>query len=253
MSLFRSTRKGFGMLWRLLDASRRVVLDLLFLAIVVVLVVAWIKSGSAPLQTKTALVLDLHGAIAEQKAGVQRPSVFNPVAGLAAQKVQLRDVRTVLEAATADPRIQRLVLMLDHLDGAGMATLHEVAAAIDRFRASGKQVIAWGSSYDQRQYFLAAHADEVLLHPFGAVELEGLGRYRNYYRDLLDRLGITVNLIRVGTYKSAAEPYIANAPSAAAREADALLYGTLWADYTNAVEKARKLGPGSIAKVIDEL
>jgi protease-4 len=250
---FASARNAFRRLWWLLDASRRVVFNLLFLAVVIVLVVAWARSGPPPLEPKTALVLDLQGAIAEQKAGVQRPTVFNPVAGLAAQKVQLRDVRSVLEAAAADPKIERLVLMLDRLDGAGMATLHEVAASIDRFRASGKQVIAWGSGYDQRQYYLAARAGEVFLHPLGEVELRGFGRYRNYYRDALDRLGITVNLVRVGTYKSAAEPYIANAPSPAAREADEALYGALWADYMRGVEKARKLPAGSVAAAIDDL
>ncbi len=87
----------------------------------------------------------------------------------------------------------------------------------------------------------------------GRVYLEGYGRYRNYYKDALDRLGVTVNLKRVGTYKSAAEPYIANEPSPASREADALLYGALWTSYTDAVEKARKLPAGSIARGIDEL
>jgi protease-4 len=85
------------------------------------------------------------------------------------------------------------------------------------------------------------------------VYLEGYGRYRNYYKDALDRLGISVNLKRVGTYKSAAEPFIANEPSAASREADTLLYGALWSGYTDAVEKARKLPAGSIVRGIDEL
>ena len=250
---FASARRGFSWLWWLVDASRRVVLNLLVLEIVVVAFVAWLKSGPPALEAKTALVLDLHGAITEQKAGNFRPSIFAPIGGLETQKVQLRDVRSVLEAASADPKIERLVLVLDDLDGAGMATLHEVAAAIDRFKASGKQVVAWGSSYDQRQYYLAAHADEVLLHPFGTVYLQGMGRYRNYYRDALDRLGITVNLIRVGTYKSAAEPYIANGPSPAAREADAALYGDLWANYTAGVEKSRHLPAGSIGGLIDDL
>ena len=255
MSSFRfaSARRGLGRFWRLLDATRRTFFNLLFLLIVIVAIGAWVKSGPPPLAAKTALVLDLHGAIAEQKAGFVRPSVFTLAGGLKAQKVQLRDVRTVLEAAAADPKIERLVLVLDQLDGAGMATLHEVAAAIDRFKASGKQVVAWGGGYDQRQYYLAAHADEVFLHPFGSVTLDGFGGYRNYYRDALDRLGVTVNLLRVGIFKSAAEPYVDNAASPAAREADTALYGALWADYTGGVEKARKLPAGSIMGMIDDL
>jgi protease-4 len=248
-----AARIWFGRFWRALDTSRRVFLNLLFLAIVVALGVAWLRSGAPALQPKTALVLDLHGSLAEQKAGNLRRSALDQVRGDSTDKVQLRDVLAVLEAAATDPKIERVVLMLDEFDGAGMASLHEVAAAVDRFRASGKQVVAWGSRYDQRQYYLAAHADEVLLHPFGMVYLEGFGRYRNYYRDALDRLGVKVNLIRVGTYKSAAEPFIANGPSPAAREADAALYGALWRNYTADVEQARKLAPGSIGRTIDAL
>ena len=77
--------------------------------------------------------------------------------------------------------------VLDEFGGGGLASLHEVASAIERFKASGKQVVAWGSNYDQRSYYLAAHANEVLLHPMGVAMLEGFGRYRNYYKDALDR------------------------------------------------------------------
>ena len=252
-SRFASARTWFGRFWRLVDASRRAVFNLLFLAIVVIGVIAWLKSGPPPLAAKTALVLDLQGVVAEQKSGNLRQSAVNGLRGDTGQKVQLRDVRDVLEAAAKDSKIERLVLILDDLEGAGTATMHEIAGSIDRFKATGKQVVAWGSSYDQRQYFIASHADEVLLHPLGMVYLEGYGRYRNYYKDALDRLGISVNLKRVGTYKSAAEPYIANEPSPASREADSALYGALWTDYTTGVEKARKLPAGSIARGIDEL
>ncbi|MEP7057747.1 MAG: signal peptide peptidase SppA [Caldimonas sp.] len=248
-----SARKVLGRLWWLLGASRRAFFNLLFLALVILALVAWVKRGPpAPLE-KTALVFDLHGAISEQKAGNVRQSVLNRVRGASGQKVQLRDVRTVLEAAAADPKIERVVLVLDDFDGAGAAMLHEVTAAIDRFKASGKPVVAWGSSYDQRQYYVAAHADELWLDPLGMVLLEGYGRYRNYYRDALDRLGIDVNLIRVGTYKSAAEPFVANGPSPAARKADSALYAALWADYSASVERARKLPAGSVARMIDDL
>ena len=247
-------RTFFGRLWWLVDASRRTFFNLLFLAIVVIVAVAWFKSGPPPMAEKTALVLDLQGSIAEQNSGNLRQSAINRLRGNdVPQKVQLRDVRDVLAAAATDPKIERVVLALDDFDGAGTATLHEIAASLDRFKAAGKQVVAWGSDYDQRQYYLAAHADEVLLHPMGRVYLEGYGRYRNYYKDALDRLGVTVNLKRVGTYKSAAEPYIANEASPASREAETFLLGALWSSYTDSVEKARKLPAGSIVRGIDEL
>ena len=157
------------------------------------------------------------------------------------QKVQLRDVLNVLDAAAEDPKIRAASSSSTTSTAAGFATLREIAAAIDRFKASGKKVVAWGSGYDQRQYYIAAHADEVYLHPLGMVYIAGFGSLRNYYKDALDKLGITVNVMRVGTFKSAVEPYIANEPSAAALEADELLYGGLWKTYIDAVEKERKL------------
>ena len=94
------------------------------------------------------------------------------------------------------------LLMLDDFAGAGLPTLREIAAAIERFKAAGKPVYAWGSDFDQRQYYLAAHATEVWLHPMGIVYIEGYGRYRNYYKDLLDRVGVNANVLRVGKFKN---------------------------------------------------
>jgi protease-4 len=253
-SPFSYIRNGFAFFWRALDASRRTILNLIFLAIVLVLLYAIFGGGAKPLQPKTTLVLELKGQLVEQSSVNARDALLTNVRGGEVHKmIQLRDVLAVLEQAAKDPDIGAVVLLTDELQGAGQASLREVASAIDRFKASGKQVVAWGSSYDQRQYLLAAHANEVYLHPMGMVLIEGFGRYRNYYRDALDKLGVTVNLLRVGTYKSFAEPFIANGPSQAASEAEAYLNNALWAAYTDNVEKARKLPQGQIMKTINDL
>jgi protease-4 len=250
---FVSPRRWFGIFWRFLDASRRFVLNLLFLLFIVLLVVLIVGGGSKRLDNKTALLIDLKGDLVEQYEGGVRQTVLSQVQGDTRENIQLRDVLQVLNAAAKDPKIGSAVLLLDDFQGAGMPMLRDVANALDRFKESGKPVIAWGSSYDQRQYFLAVHANQVLLHPMGMVELEGFGGYRNYYRDALDKLGITVNLMRVGTYKSFAEPYIANAPSPAAVEAESFLYNGMWDNYTDTVEKARKLPAGSLMRGINDL
>src|SRR5205823_6383505 len=134
-------------------------------------------------------------------------------------QTRLRDVLAAIDTAASDRHVDRIVLVLDDFAGAGLPTLREVAAALGRFRAAGKQVVAWGSGYDQRQYYLAAHADEVWLHPMGSVEIKGLGGYRNYYKDALDKLGVEVHVIRAGRYKNAGEPFVANEPSEPTREA----------------------------------
>ncbi len=245
-------RRAFVGFWSFLDASRRVLFNLIFLFILVVIIVAIFKA-SPKIEEKTALVLNLKGPLVEQRAASSPDRLLSEVQGGTTAQTQLRDVLAVLDAAAKDARIERVVLNLDEFGGGGLASLREVASGLERFKASGKQVVAWGGGFDQRSYYLAAHANEVFLHPMGIAMLEGFGRYRNYYKDALDRLGIQANVIRVGTYKSFGEPYFANAPSKASIEADTYLYNDLWATYTTAVEKARKLPAGAINKSIEAL
>jgi protease-4 len=253
-SPFATIRSGFAFFWRAVDTGRRFIFNLLFLVLAIFVLYALFGGGVKPLAAKTTLVLDLKGQLVEQSSTNVRETLLNGVRGGENHKMlQLRDVLSVLDAAAKDDSISGAVLMADELEGGGQASLREVAAALDRFKASGKPVVAWASSYDQRQYQVASHASEVYLHPMGAVLLQGFGRYRNYYRDALDKLGVTVNLLRVGTYKSFAEPYIANGPSAAAAEAEAYLNNGLWNSYTADVERVRKLPAGQVMKDINDL
>jgi protease-4 len=248
-----SLRRGLGSLWRGIDATRRFVLNLFFLLFVIVVLWAMFGGGIKPLTPKTALVLDLKGELVEEKAGSVRDSLVAGLSGNARHLIQLRDVLRALDAAAKDENITGVVLLLDEMDGGGLASLREFGAAVERVKAAGKTVVAWGGTYDQKRYMVASHASEVYLHPMGMVLIEGFGRHRNYYRDALVKVGVTVNLMKVGTYKSFAEPYIGNGPSDAAREADSFLYNALWSNYTAEVEKARKLPQGAIAKGIEEL
>ncbi|RQO60353.1 signal peptide peptidase SppA [Paucibacter sp. KBW04] len=239
--------------WGALDATRRAIFNLLILLILIALVSGLINRGPKPLQDKTALVLNLHGPLVEQFSGSPRDTAMAQLQGTKQKQTRLRDVLATLDAAAKDPKITSVVLDLDEFGGAGMAGLNEVAAALDRFKASGKPILAYGDSYNQKGYFLAARANEIYLHPMGMVMIEGFGRYRTYYKDALDRLGVSANVLRVGAFKNAAEPYFANAPSPAALEAESYLYGDLWARYTASVEAARKLPKGSIAQGIEKL
>ncbi len=244
----------FSGFWSWLDFSRRVVFNLIFLFIVIAVIVAIFSSDKLKLQEKTALVLNLSGPVVEQQSGSLPDRITSQAAGSeAGAQTQLRDVLMVLDAAAKDKKIDRVLLILDDFSNTGLANLREVAAALERFKTSGKQVVAWGSNFDQKQYYLAAHASEVMLHPMGMVYIDGFGRYRNYYRDALDKVGVTAHVIRVGTYKNFGEPYFANAPSKATMESDAFLYDALWKTYTDGVETARKLPAGSIVKTINEL
>ena len=248
-----SLRRGVGALWRGLDATRRFILNLIFLLIVIAFLWAVFGGGIKPLSPKTALVLDLKGELVEERAGSVRDSVVSTLSGNGRRLVRLPDVLKTLDAAAKDANIGDVLLLLDEMDGGGLASVREIGAAVERVKAAGKRVVVWGGNFDQKRYLIAAHASEIYLHPMGMVMIEGFGRHRNYYRDALDKVGVTVNLMKVGTYKSFAEPFIGNGPSQAAQEADTFLYNALWTGYTAEVEKARKLPAGAIAKGIDEL
>ena len=222
-----ASNPGFGApvlprLWRVVDVSRRVVLNLLFLCILIAALVGLRheRPGAARRQDRAGAATSTARSV-EQTAATARDARSTACAASALQKVQLRDVLTVLDAAAKDPKITsvRADPRRDRRRGPGDAA-RDRRARSSASRPSGKQVVAWGSGYDQRQYYVAAHADEVYLHPMGMVYVEGFGRLRNYYHDALDKLGVTVNLMRVGTYKSFGEPFIANGPSPAAIEAD---------------------------------
>jgi protease IV len=252
-SLVSSAGRAARGLWWLLNGSRRIAFNLLWLALLLALVWGLLNRGGPTLAPKSALVLNLQGPLVDQTSGSTRGSALAQLRGQDSRQTRVRDVLAVLDAAAKDDKIAHAVLILDDFSGAGLANLHEVALALQRFKASGKKVVAWGSGYDQRAYYLAAHADEVWMHPMGMLQVQGIGRYRNYYKDALDRLGVSANVVRAGKYKNAAETFVASGPSAETLESDTALYGSLWQTWTDAVEKARKLPAGSINSQIASL
>ena len=253
-SLFSIAGRGLRRTWWLLDGSRRALLNLLWLALLLALAWGLLRGGTASLKPRTTLVLNFSGSIREQQADPGRSAALRQLQGEdMSDQTRLRDVLAVLDAAAQDANISQAVLLLDNFSGAGLSTLREVGAALQRFRAAGKPVVAWASHYDQRQYYLAAQASEVWLHPMGSVLLEGLGRPRTYYKDLFDKLGVQAHVVRAGKFKNFNENYTANGPSAETTEADTLLYGTLWKTWTDSVEQARKQPAGSVMAAIDSL
>lgn len=246
-------RRLFGGLWNGLDFTRRLVVNLVFLVILVLVISAMFGGGDKALKEKTTLVLSPKGEIVEQYSGSPADVALAKALGEEVPQTQLRDILKVLEEAAKDDNIVQVMLKLDSFGGAGVSTLREVGRAIDAFQKSGKKVIAFGEYLDQGSYYLAAHADEAYVHPEGMVLLEGLGRYRNYYRSALDKLGIQMHVFRVGTYKSAVEPYLLDGPSEAAREADAYWLGDVWNVFLEDIAKARGLDAAELRRGIDEL
>lgn len=243
----------FSGLLAIYRALRAVVFNLVFLLLLLLLASPFLPQPQLPVPADSALVLDPVGVIVEERT-LMSPvdQVLNETAGADdSGEVLLQDVLDAIDLATEDSRISSLVLVTDNLQGGGFSHLRDIAAALQRFRDSGKAVYAWGGNYNQAQYYLASVADEILLNPMGAVDLEGFGSWQLYFRDALDKLGVKAHIFRVGEYKSAVEPYERNDMSPAARENYSRLLGDLWDIYLADVAARRGIEPAAITSYID--
>ena len=242
--------------WDALTFTRQLVLNGIFvLAVLFVLALFYLSAAPQPrvIGDKTTLVLDVRGALVEQFTQDAVSRTMSRLSGSApVPEVRFFDLIEALRHAAQDPRITQVYVRVDGLQDAGLAQLREVGAGIDAVRKSGKTVVAYGAHMDQKQYLIAAHADHVFLDPQGALLLEGLGRYRQYYREALqDRLGIDVHLFKVGEYKSAAEPYVLDAASEESKTADLYWMNDVWARYIDDVADARGLSSTELRAAIN--
>lgn len=245
----------FIFVWDAMNFVRRLAFNILFFGLLLILLIAMASAGRVkPLLDDTTLVIAPEGMLVEQYSIDPGMRALSLLGGTGVREVQLRDLLRALEAARTDDRIERVLLRVDRMGFSGYASIREVAAALARLRAAGKQVVSFGENLDQMQYLLAAQADEVYLDPMGGLMLEGLGRYHQYYREgLQDKLGVDVHVFKVGEYKSAVEPYVLDAASPEAKEADLYWMNDIWQRYLADIARVRKLTPAQLAADIDTL
>jgi protease-4 len=223
--------------WKLLVGIKDALVLVAMLLFFALVFAALNARPSAPAIKDGALVLDLDGPIVEQ------PAEISPLAFVSGQRIgkqyRLRDVVHAIDTARTDDRVKAVVLDLDRFGGAYPAILGEVADALIRVRQSGKPVLAYATGYTDGGYRLAAAASEVWVDPLGGVVLSGPGGSQLYYKGLIDKLGVTTHVYRVGQFKSAVEPYTRADQSPEARAASQALYGALFDQWKNAVAQAR--------------
>jgi protease IV len=238
--IFRRLFRSIASIYR---GFRSVVLNIIFIAIVVIIGIAiFSDKDKVVIPDTAALVLNLTGDLVEEKRWTDpiAAAVNESLGGQEdAPEILVRDVVKVIKHASTDNRIQTMVLDLSALGNASMDKLQAVGDAIEEFKATGKKVFAYGAYFGQRQYYLASYADEISLSPMGAVILEGFGSYPMYYKNALEKLKINSHVFRVGTYKSAVEPFIRNDMSDAAKEANSEWLNALWLDYKQQVAGRR--------------
>ena len=193
-------------------------------------------SSRPPAVRDGVLDLDLNGSVVEQPA----PAQWSEVAGGSRlRQYRLRDLVAALDAAREDDRVKAVALDLDGFTGGGQTAVGDLAKAVRRVRAAGKPVVAYAVGYDNDSYQLASAASEIWLNPLGAVAIAGPGRSNLYFKGLLDKLGVTANVYRVGTYKSAVEPFIRNDMSPEARQNAMALDGAELESWRQEIHAAR--------------
>ncbi len=247
----------FKGMWDAMNFTRRLIFNLAFFALLLLIVAALSRGDRIkPLADRSTLVIAPQGRLVEQYSCDQFSRMLSgsDPQGRCAE-VQVRDVLRALQQAKTDKRIERVLLDLDDLAPAGIATLRPIAAAIADVRAAKKQVIAFGEGFDQNNYLLAAQADEVYTDPMGAgVALIGFSSNKPYMRELLqDKLGVDVEVFKVGEFKSAVEPFVLDAASPEAKQADLYWMNDVWQRHVADIAKARKLDPAQLAASIDNL
>ena len=236
----------FKWTWRLLNFIREFILNLFLVLLVLVGVGIWMQINSAPAEpARGALLLDITGVV------VDKPSVSNKLGvigrqllGASSDRLQensLFDVVDTIRQAKDDHNITGIVLDLKEFAGGDQPSMQYIGKALREFRDSGKPVYAVGDSYNQGQYYLASFANKIWLSPQGMVDLHGFATNSLYYKTLLDKLKVSTHIFRVGTYKSAVEPFIRDDMSPAARDADSRWIGELWQNYLGTIAANRQI------------
>ena len=238
--------------WGIIDSARKVTFNLLFLFLAMGLLATLFSNDDPKIAKTTALVIEPKGKLVEQLTAKTVGSLIDEARGAGIVETLLKDVIDAIDAAKDDDRVQLLVLDLNSFSGAGLTKLQDMAEAITNFKTSGKKVIAISDFYGQDAYYLAAHADEVIVNEMGEILIEGFGRGRMYFKEGIDKLGLDVNIFKVGTFKSAVEPFELNGMSEYAKEANENWLGDLWQIYLNDVTAARGLKPQSLNQYAQE-
>ena len=250
-SIFKFIGNIIGGFWRGLTVCRVAIGNLIFLALIIFVLSIIFYDSEKDLPDEAALILSLQGDVVIQKT---ETVLSGRLFGESTQEeTLLKDVIDAIDHAQNDKRIQALVLDLRDMRAAGISKLQYIGEALTRFKTSGKQIIVSGDAYTQGQYYLAAHADRIYMHPMGGVYLNGFGIYRKYFKTALEKLLIQFHVFRVGTYKSALEPFLRDDMSSYAKEANLAWLTVLWDTFKGDLARMRGLNAGGIDDYINNI
>ncbi len=251
-NLIRSIFNIFRWIGKILSFLRVFTLNAIFLVLlffVISSLTSYSPQKEPEVSSNGALVLSLSGDIVEEK----QPS--DPISEIINDKLGFntlptstlyQDILDAIAEAAVDDNITCILLDLKSLGSVGLNQLQTIGKALTSFKASGKKVIAAENFYRQKAYYLASFADEIYLNPMGGVDLHGIGTYRLYFKDAMDKLKVNYNIFRVGTFKSALEPIMRNSMSAEAKTQNMIWLTALWDTVTTDIIRERKLSQDTI-------
>lgn len=223
-------------------------LFLAFIGILIICAAAAVSSGTSTqpgtVEKHSYLTIDLSDGVADRQSN---PKPMEIIQGNTDMPLALGDIIGSIEAAAKDKNIEGLVI-IGNGTYAGLAQLQAIGEALDRFRAEApeKWIYAYGDTYTLPDYYLAAKADSLFLNPQGMVDIHGIGQQGMYFKDLLDKMGVEIQVVKVGTYKSAVEPYILNGMSEPAREQAELYISNIWKTLASDIAEGRKVSADTI-------
>ncbi|HAS6337946.1 TPA: signal peptide peptidase SppA [Vibrio vulnificus] len=255
-SLFKLIGLVFKGIWKAITFVRLALTNLIFLlSVALVYFVYFYGHDTQPqVEQPSALVLNLSGPIVEQSLYINPMDSFT--SSLFGEEIPkenvLFDVVDTIRYAKDDEKITGLVLSLRDMPETNLTKLRYIAKALNEFKASGKPIYAIGAFYNQSQYYLASYADKIYLAPDGGVMLKGYSAFNLYYKTLLEKLDVTTHVFRVGTYKSAIEPFVRDDMSPAAKESATRWLTQLWGAFVDDVANNRNIDPKTLNPSMEE-
>ena len=199
----------------------------------------------------SVMMLDLNGTLVERTQ--EDPlGILSQLLGDGSNTYGLDDILSSIQKAKENENIKGIYLQANSL-GTSYASLQEIRNALLDFKESGKFVIAYADSYTQGLYYLSSVADKVLLNPKGMIEWKGIASAPLFYKDLLQKIGVEMQIFKVGTYKSAVEPFISTEMSPANREQVTAFINSIWGQVTEGVSASRSLPVDSLNALADRM
>jgi len=249
INIFKYTGKFFTVI-------RNFFFNSIFILIAVLIVYSMVPEMESVLPDNSILRLDISGNIVEQKKPISSIEKFLATSmdeDTPDPETLLQDILDTIETSTQDEHISVILLNLKNMGRAGLNQMQAIGRALNRFKATGKTIIAAEDYYSQSQYYLASYANTVIINPMGGVDLHGFGVYKLYFKKALEKLAITYNIFKIGTYKSAVEPFTREDMSAEDRLQNEIWLSALWKVYTDDIKRQRQLEPSTIGNYTSQI